>query len=91
MTKPFAFEADNRKFECHIEPARPGREAWWWFSVSGDTQRHAPFQAAADDTRASVESRILFYYRALLEQRSQPRDMRTSWQQRRDNLAALKR
>ena len=91
MIDAFAFEADDRKFECSIEKARPGREAWWWFNVSGDSQRHAPFQVADDDTRENVEARVLVYYRALLLQRSQPHDMRTSWQQRRDNLAALKR
>jgi hypothetical protein len=91
VIQPFGFEADDRKFECSIEKARPGREAWWWFTVTGDSQRHAPFQVDAEDTRETVEARVLAYYRALLVQRAQPRDMRTSWQQRRDNLAALKR
>lgn len=88
----FNFEADERTFGCVVERARSeGAQPWWWFSVSGDAHRYAPFQAAADDTAESVQQRILAYYRALLLRRSQPLDARETWTLRRQNLAALKR
>jgi hypothetical protein len=92
MIKPFTFEADERTFSCRVEPPRPGRAyAWWWFSVTGDAQRYAPFQVATDDTLESVTGKVLSYYRALLLRRSQPVDAHSALQRRQENLAALKR
>jgi hypothetical protein len=76
------FEDGGRTFDCRVEGRRAapprgrpqkGREgAWWWFRVSGDAQRYAPFQSAAEDTPASVRSRILAYYADLLARRALP-------------------
>jgi hypothetical protein len=88
----FTFEEDNRTFGCRVETGRTeGAQPWWWFSVSGDDHRYAPFQCDAADTIESVQLRIASYYRALLERRALPLDLRTTWQLRRQNLAALKR
>jgi hypothetical protein len=88
----FTFQADDHTFGCRIETARTaGAQPWWWFNVSGDEHRYAPFQSDASDTVESVQLRIASYYRALLARRELPLDMRTTWQLRRQNLAALKR
>ena len=91
MIQSLHFEADELAFACRVEPARAERAAWWWFSVSGDSHRYAPFQSESNDTPESVQSRILSYYRALLLRRSQPLDMRATWELRRANLAALRK
>ena len=89
---PFTFEADGHTFVCSVETGRkPGDEPWWWFTVTGDAQRYAPFLAGADDTHDSVQVRILAYYRAMIERRSMPLDARSTWELRRQNLAALKK
>lgn len=92
ITKAFSFRADERTFTCRIETSRAGGGwSWWWFSVSGDGQRYAPFVVAEGDTLESVTTRVLGYYRALVARRSLPLDAQSSMQLRRDNLAALKR
>ena len=92
MTDAFSFQADERTFTCRIETSRAGAGwNWWWFSVSGDGQRYAPFVVAEGDTLESVSSRVLGYYRAVLARRSLLLDPQSSMQLRRDNLAALKR
>jgi hypothetical protein len=63
MLKPFTFEEGGRTYECAVEKARPPREGhWWWFAVSGDGQRYAPFEALPGDTRDSVRLRVVAYY-----------------------------
>ncbi len=47
-------------------------EAWWWFGVSGDKQRYAPFRAVAGDTQYAIQSRISLYYRELMARRAMP-------------------
>ena len=91
MVQPFIFEADGHTFACGIE-RRASRLAplWWWFSVSGESHRFAPFQPAADDTLETVRFRILSYYRELVATRDTPTDWRESLERRRKNLAALK-
>jgi hypothetical protein len=71
MTEQFEFEEEGRKYTCCLEVSHPSRaEKWWYFGVTGDRSRYAPFQGAAGDTQKSVQSRILAYYTALLEHRA---------------------
>jgi hypothetical protein len=80
MTRIFSFAEGDRKYQCRVERATAGRtEAWWWFEVSGDAHRYAPFHAAASDTEASVRARILTYYLNVLARRSEPA---SSWHNR---------
>jgi hypothetical protein len=80
MAKNFSFAEGDRKYQCRVEGPTGGRkEAWWWFEVSGDNHRYAPFQAAAGDTEASVRDRIVTYYQNMLARRLEPA---TSWHNR---------
>ena len=63
---------------------------WWWFTVSGEAHRFAPFQPTAEDTVHSVQFRIVSYYRELMARRALVLDQRETWELRRKNLAALK-
>lgn len=80
MIKGFEFEDEGRAFSCTVEE-RPGpeAEAWWWFAVSGDPQRYAPFRAVASDTRGSVQDRVLDFYKNRLYQLAQPRERGGHW------------
>jgi hypothetical protein len=83
MIESFQFDDDGRTYTCRIEEPRGGRtEAWWWFGVSGDAHRYAPFQATADDTEAGVRSRVVTYYRDLLARRAMPAQPRSHWARR---------
>ncbi len=78
MMKAFDFEDGGRVYSCCVEEQRHDRpEAWWWFDVSGDRSRYAPFRAASDDTESSVRARIVAYY----EERLTPRVV-THWRDR---------
>jgi hypothetical protein len=80
MSKKFSFAEGDRKYQCRVEGPTGGRtETWWWFEVSGDTHRYAPFHAASGDTEASVRDRILAYYVNVLARRSEPA---ASWHNR---------
>lgn len=69
----FTFEEGGRTYECSPEDlGDPSRGLWWWFTVSDDTQRYAPFETAAGDTRNSVRARIVEYYEHRLWVRAQP-------------------
>jgi len=69
----FEFEEGGRSYRCCVEGERSARAgAWWWFDVSGDNQRYAPFHPEPGDTKSSVRSRIVSYYNALLERRAMP-------------------
>jgi hypothetical protein len=69
----FAFEEGGRTNECTPEVrGDPSRGAWWWFTVSSDSQRYAGFEAAAGDTRSSVRTRIVAYYEHRMWVRAQP-------------------
>lgn len=69
----FEFEEGGRVYHCCVEGERsPRAGAWWWFHVSGDAQRYAPFHPEPDDTKHSVRARIVGYYNALLERRAMP-------------------
>jgi hypothetical protein len=77
MEQAFQFDDGGRTYTCRVGGAGTARTAvtgsWWWFGVSGDGQRYAPFHADVGDTQESVRSRIVAYYDALLARRSAPR------------------
>ena len=88
MIGAFQFEQDGRTYSCVVEKGRaPRREAWWWFRVSGDAHRYAPFHAVAGDTEDSVRRRIIAYYSDHLTRRSMPAAARQHWARRRDASA----
>jgi len=69
----FEFEEGGRVYRCCVEGERSSRAgAWWWFDVSGDAQRYAPFHPEPGDTKSSVRARIVGYYNALLARRAMP-------------------
>jgi hypothetical protein len=79
--KGFDFEHDSKTYHCTVAPLRPqGDEAWWWFNVSGDPNRYAPFHAAKSDTRDSVRTRIVEYYANHIARRLAPPVPRGRWQ-----------
>ena len=83
MIRGFEFEEDGRTYVCKVEARRDTPDnAWWWFDVSGDRQRYAPFQAVDSDTRTAVKTRILEYYANLLEARARPVEPRSHWGRR---------
>lgn len=83
MLKAFEFEEEGRSYSCTIEERRSTTvESWWWFTVSNDVHRYAPFQASKGDTRGSVQDRIVKYYTDLLVRRSRPAEPRAHWGQR---------
>jgi len=83
MTRGFEFEQDGRTFVCSVEARRTTPDdAWWWFNVSGDRQRYAPFQALAADTQKGVKAKIVAYYANLLEARARPPEPRNHWSRR---------
>jgi len=68
----FEFEDQGRTYTCSVEPSHPSRsDSWWYFGVTGDRTRYAVFQASSEDTRTSVQRRIVAHYSALLERRAQ--------------------
>ena len=74
MIAAFEFTSDGRDYRCQVEERNSGlgHTAWWWFGVSGDRSRYAPFVAAPEDTESSVRERIVSYYDALVERRGIP-------------------
>jgi hypothetical protein len=83
MIRGFEFEQDGRTFVCSVEARRTTPDdAWWWFNVSGDRQRYAPFQAATADTQKTVKAKIVAFYTNLLEARARPAEPRSHWGRR---------
>ena len=83
MIRGFEFEEEGRTYVCKVESFRSTPDqGWWWFDVSGDRQRYAPFQAAPADTRTGVRERIVAYYANLLEARARPVEPRSHWGRR---------
>lgn len=78
MIKGFEFQDGGRQYVCTVE-ARIDKEEWWWFAVSGDAQRYAPFRAERGDTRGSVQERIVEYYTNRIYQLAQPRERGSHW------------
>lgn len=73
MIPSFSFEDAGRSFACHVEHAQTrDMTLWWWFTVSSDHHRYAPFHASVGDTEESVRSRVVAFYDALLARRAAP-------------------
>jgi len=85
----FEFEHDGRTYSC-IPEARAGgkKEMWWWFRVSGDAQRYAPFEVVSGESRDAVAKRIVAWHAAMLERRSAPAVSPQAWWQRRKQAAS---
>lgn len=77
----FEFVSGGRKFLCSVEvPRHAGMPPWWWFSVdSGGSTRYAPFAASPNDTKESVQERIVAYYAELLAIEARPVHQRPTW------------
>lgn len=83
MLKAFTFEDSGRTYNCRVEDPRGARTRWWWwFDVSEDGQRYAPFEATEDDTEADVRARVIEYYDHLLVRRAEPPAQRQHWARR---------
>jgi len=81
MLDAFQFESDERVFSCYVATrGAQSAESWWWFSVSGDANRYAPFRQLSSDTPADVQHRVVAYYRDRLAPRATP--VYRSWHQR---------
>jgi len=73
MLGAFTFEEGGRTYTCKPETRdTPPEGTWWWFSVSNDSQRYAPFEAASSDTQRTVRARIVAWYERRLWVRAQP-------------------
>ena len=72
MIGRFEFEHGGRTYVCTPESRDVPVGTWWWFSVSHDQHRYAPFEASSRDTRDSVRTRIVEYYERLVWARAQP-------------------
>jgi len=76
--KAFDFVEGDREYTCRVEEQRRDpKESWWWFGVTGDRSRYAPFRASSADTEDSVRARVLAYY----DERLAPRVWK-SWKDR---------
>lgn len=83
MIGEFEFEQDGRKFVCQVQARRATPDdQWWWFDVSGDRQRYAPFQAEKSDTQKGVKAKVIAFYENLLEARARPVEPRGHWARR---------
>jgi hypothetical protein len=82
LPSDFEFVDGGRTFFCSVEvPRQAGMQPWWWFRLdTGESTRHAPFEAAPTDTQQSVKERILEYYAALLATAARPAYQRPVWQ-----------
>jgi hypothetical protein len=83
MIAAFTFEHGGRKYSCAAE-RRPGalEGTWWWFAVSYDQNRYAPFEASRDDSQTSVRERIIAFYERRLWARAQPPEPRNAFSHR---------
>jgi hypothetical protein len=81
ILEEFEFVDAGRKFFCSIEvPRHAGMPPWWWFRLDTATStRYAPFEASANDTRESVQARIIAYYAELLAIEARPVHQRPVW------------
>jgi hypothetical protein len=83
MSAGFKFEHDGREYICTVEERKAAPAGkWWWFAVSRDQQRYAPFEATSHDSERSVQKRIIAYYENLLEVRARPVVPRQHWARR---------
>ncbi|MGH7663099.1 MAG: hypothetical protein ACRENI_02195 [Gemmatimonadaceae bacterium] len=92
MIAAFDFEDGGRTYKCSIAKTGSAQaEPWWWFGVSGDAHRYAPFHAAASDTQASVRSRVVAFYLDRLARRAMPAVPRPHWSNRNKPAAPAQR
>lgn len=84
LIEAFEFEDQGHTFSCATEtPQHAGFQTWWWFTLDGDTTtRYAPFEQSLDDTRQSVQQRVIAFYADLLAIRARPRRERVTWHKR---------
>jgi len=69
----FTFEEGGRTYVCTPEKrTTPPLGTWWWFTVSSDSHRYAPFEASSSDTRQSIRERVVEFYERRLHARAQP-------------------
>lgn len=83
MINGFEFQDAGRTYVCTVE-ARNGdpEDSWWWFSVTSDAQRYAPFRAASVDTRQSVRDRVVAFYEHRRFMLTQPTVRPGAWQKK---------
>ncbi len=82
MIGPFSFVHENRTYTCQPERREgTGDEVWWWFTVTHDQNRYAPFPAGPRDRRAATQLRIVAYYANHMARRNQ-RDQDRHWPRR---------
>jgi hypothetical protein len=81
VIKEFEFVDEGRKFFCSVEvPSQTGMRPWWWFRLdTGTSTRYAPFEASPNDTKQSVQARIVAYYAELLAIEARPVHQRPVW------------
>ncbi len=81
MTKEFEFVDAGHTFSCSVEaPLHAGMPPWWFYRVdTGETTRYAPFAASPDDTRKSVQARIIAHYAEVLAIKARPVHQRPAW------------
>jgi hypothetical protein len=74
------FEHEGRKLICRSEasPATPGTN-WWFYSVTGESQRYAGFRTQPGDTPENVRPRIVAAYAKVLADRARPQEFRPRW------------
>jgi hypothetical protein len=84
LIQGFEFSDAGRTYTCTVEERKGAGESWWWFAVSGDGQRYAPFVATKGDTRSSVQERVVAFYLNRLFQLTQPTRRGSHWGKRPD-------
>lgn len=89
MVKAFEFQDGGRTYTCTVEERKGAAgESWWWFAVTGDAQRYAPFRTASGDTRASVQERMVQFYTDRLFRLTQPTVRGGQWGNRKSQPTA---
>ena len=67
------FSAGDRTYRCAVQGKEGvGVGPWWWFEVTGDQSRYAPFRFEPTDSANTVQTRVVEYYEKLLESRANP-------------------
>ncbi len=90
MISAFSFIHENRTYTCQRDKGLGDQnDTWWWFTVSQDSNRYAPFPAVSRDTRASVQERIVAYYANHMAHRAMTD--RERWARRNKPAASAKR
>jgi hypothetical protein len=79
--KEFDFVDEGRTFHCSIEvPSQAGMAPWWWYRLdTAQTTRYAPFEAAASDTKKSVQARIIAHHAEVLAIAARPAYQKPAW------------